>query len=73
MHITHLIILVGTCITAINLNGETIIGCFHQSLYFGNTMETLLIPLSQLWYHGFTDDVVSKQYSNGKSLFGIHH
>jgi hypothetical protein len=64
---------VGTCITAVDLHGETIIACFPQSLYFGDTMEHSLIPPAQLWAHGITVDVVPKQYSDGKSLHGIHH
>jgi hypothetical protein len=48
----------GTCITAIDFDGETIIASFPQSLYFGNSMETSLIPPSQLWDHGVTVDVV---------------
>ena len=64
---------VGTCITAIDLDGETIIASFPQSLYFGDTMENSLIPPAQLWHYGITVDVVPKQYSDGKSLFGIHH
>jgi hypothetical protein len=64
---------VGTCITAIDLENETIIGCFPQSLYFGDTMEHSLIPPAQLWNYGITVDVVPKQYSDGRSLHGIHH
>jgi hypothetical protein len=64
---------VGTCITCIDLDGETIIASFPQSLYFGNSMETSLIPPIQLWDYGVTVDVVPKQYSDGKSLHGIHH
>jgi Reverse transcriptase (RNA-dependent DNA polymerase) len=64
---------VGTCITAIDLDGETIIASFPQSLYFGDSMETSLIPPAQLWDYGITVDVVPKQYSDGKSLHGIHH
>jgi hypothetical protein len=45
---------VGTCITAIDLNEKTIIASFPQSLYFGDTMETSLIPPAQLWHHGIT-------------------
>ena len=37
---------VGTCITAIDLNGETIIASFPQSLYFGDSMEHSLVPLT---------------------------
>jgi hypothetical protein len=36
-------------------------------------METSLIPPAQLWNYGITVDVVPKQYSDGKSLHGIHH
>jgi hypothetical protein len=64
---------IGTCITAIDLNNETIIASFPQSLYFGNSMETSLVPPAQLWNYGITVDVVPKQYSDGKSLHGIHH
>jgi hypothetical protein len=64
---------VGTCITAIDLDSETIIASFPQSLYFGNTMETSLIPPAQLWDYGITVDVVPKQYSDGRTLHGIHH
>jgi hypothetical protein len=64
---------VGTCITAIDLEDETIIASFPQSLYFGDTMKTSLIPPAQLWDFGITVDVVPKQYSDGKSLHGIHH
>jgi hypothetical protein len=35
--------------------------------------QTSLIPPVQLWHHGITVDVVPKQYSDGKSLHGIHH
>jgi hypothetical protein len=64
---------VGTCITAIDLTDQTIISSFPQSLYFGDTMETSLIPPAQLWHHGVTVNVVPKQYSDGKSLHRIHH
>ena len=36
-------------------------------------MEHSLVPPAQLWAHGITVDVVPKQYSDGKSLHGIHH
>ena len=39
---------VGMLITAIYLNGETFNGVFHESQYFGNTMENSLIPPAQL-------------------------
>ena len=64
---------VGNCITAIDLNGETIIASFPQALYFGDSMENSLVPPAQLWDYGITVDVVPKQYSDGKSLHGIHH
>jgi hypothetical protein len=38
---------VGTCITAMDLENKTIIASFPQSLYFGDTMETSLIPPAQ--------------------------
>jgi Reverse transcriptase (RNA-dependent DNA polymerase) len=64
---------VGTCITAIDLEGETIIASFPQSLYFGDSMVHSLIPPAQLWDYGLTVDVVPKQYTDGMSLHGIHH
>jgi hypothetical protein len=51
---------IGTCITALDLRNETIIASFPQSLYFGNTMETSLIPPAQLWNYGLTVYVVPK-------------
>ena len=36
-------------------------------------MEHSLVPPAQLWAHRITVDVVPKQYSDGKSLHGIHH
>jgi hypothetical protein len=59
---------VGTCVTALDLDNQTIIVSFPQAFYFGNTMETSLIPPAQLWNFGITVDVVPKQYSDGKSL-----
>ena len=38
-----------TAITAIDLEGETIIGVFNESLWFGDTMEHSLMPPIQLW------------------------
>jgi hypothetical protein len=64
---------IGTCITAIDLKDEAIIAAFPQRLYFGDTMETSLIPPAQLWHYGITVYVVPKQYSDGRSLHGIHH
>jgi hypothetical protein len=64
---------VGTCITAFDLQGETVIACFPHSLYFGDSMENSLVPPAQFRAHGATVDVVTKQYSNGKLLHGIHH
>ena len=37
-----------TAITAIDLNGETIIGVFNKFLWFEETMERSLMPLIQL-------------------------
>jgi hypothetical protein len=36
-------------------------------------METSLIHPAQLCHHGITVDVVPKQYSDIRSLHGIHH
>ena len=57
-----------TAITAIDLNGETIIGFFHEALWFRESMKHLLLPPIQLWDHRVTVDPVPKQYINGKSL-----
>jgi hypothetical protein len=51
---------VGTCITAVALDGETIIASFPQSLHFGDTIEISLIPPSQLWDHGIQDSKSTK-------------
>jgi hypothetical protein len=64
---------VGTCITVVDLETETIIECFPQSLYFGGSMENSLKPPAPLWDYRVTVDVVPKMYSGGKSLHGIHH
>ena len=66
-------ITVGTAITAIDLEDETIIGIFPQSLYFGESMKDSLIPPAQMWVYGMIVDVAPKQYSSGKSLHGIYH
>ena len=64
---------VGTCITAVNLENETIIAVFLQSLYFGKSIENSLLPPAQMWNHGMVVDVVPKQFSSGKLLHGIYH
>ena len=66
-------ITVGTAITAIDLEDETIIGVFPQSLYFGESMKDSFLPPVQMWDYGMVVDVVPKQYSSGKSLHGIYH
>jgi len=64
---------IGTCYTAINhpVLQETIMGAFHQCLYFGGQMEEYLINPNQLWANGLIVDMCPKQYSNGKSFHGI--
>ncbi len=66
---------IGTCYTAIDhpVLQETIIGVFHQCLYFGSQMEESLINPNQLQANGLVVDTCPKQYSNGKSLQGIYH
>jgi hypothetical protein len=64
---------VGTCVTAVDLKDRTIIASFPQSLYFGDSMGMSLIPPAKIWNYGITVDVVPKQYSDAKSLHGIHH
>ena len=66
-------IVVGTSITAIDLENETIIRVFPQSLYFGKGMKDSLIPPAHMWDYGMVVYVVPKQYSSGKSLHGIYH
>jgi hypothetical protein len=63
---------VATTATAVDLENKTVILECPQSLFFGNTMENSLIPPAQLWDHGLAVDVVPCQYSDGRSLFGIH-
>jgi hypothetical protein len=36
-------------------------------------MKTSLIPPAQLWDFGITVDIAPKQYSDGRSLHGVHH
>ena len=62
---------VGMLITAVDLEGESIIAVFHQGLYFGNTMEQSLIPPAQLWDNGIACDITPKWASQGKSIHGI--
>jgi len=66
---------IGTCYTAIDhpVLQETIIGVFHQCLYFGSQMEESLINPNQLRANGLVVDTCPKQYSGGKSLHGIYH
>lgn len=59
-------------ITAIDLEDETTIASFPQSLYFGISIENSLIPPSQFWGNNVVVDLVPKQYSNRKSLHGIY-
>ena len=35
-------------------------------------MKHIWIPPAQMWNHGLAVDVVFKQYSGGRSLFGIY-
>ncbi|MGH7954974.1 MAG: hypothetical protein ACREOZ_03350, partial [Gloeomargaritales cyanobacterium] len=51
---------------------ETIILVFHQSLYFGKTMEHSLLCPNQLRAHGTVVDSCPRQYSDGKSMHGLY-
>ena len=62
---------VGTLITAVDLQDETIIAVFHQGLYFGKSMEHSLAP-AKLWDDGITCDITPKWASKGKSIHGIY-
>ena len=53
-------IVVGTAITTIDLEDETIIGVFPQIVYFGKSMKDSLLPPAQMWDHGMIVDVVPK-------------
>jgi len=66
---------IGTCYTAIDHPGsqETIIGVFHECLYFGDKMEDSLINPNQIWANGLVVDTCPKQFSNGKSMHGIYN
>ena len=50
-----------TAIIVIDLDGETIIGVFHETVWFGKSMEHLFLPPIQLWDHMVTVDQVQKQ------------
>ncbi len=66
---------IGTCYTAIDHPGlqETIIGVFHECLYFGDRMQDSLINPNQLRANGLIVDTCPKQFSGGKSLHGIYN
>jgi len=66
---------IGTCYTAIDHPGlqETIIGVFHECLYFGDRMEDSLINPNQLCANGLIVDTCPKQFSGSKSLHGIYN
>ena len=49
-----------TAITAIDLDGETIIGVFNEPLWFGETMEHSLMPPIYPWDFRITVDPVPK-------------
>jgi len=65
---------IGMCYTAINHPAlqETIIGNFHECLYFGANMEESLINLNQFHAHGLIVHTCLKQYSGGKSMHRIY-
>eukprot|EP00934_Nitzschia_sp_Nitz4_P001469 Nitzschia sp. Nitz4//scaffold498_size9664//494//4337//NITZ4_009088-RA/size9664-snap-gene-0.10-mRNA-1//-1//CDS//3329553087//1469//frame0 len=63
---------IGTAITAVDLEDETIILVFNEALYFGAAMEESLIPPAQLWNHGIICDITPKVHSGGKSIHGIY-
>jgi hypothetical protein len=65
---------IATCCSAIdhpNLQETFIIVC-HESLYFGNGMEDLLINPNQLRANGLVVDTCLKQFLGGQSMHGIY-
>jgi hypothetical protein len=64
---------IGTSCTAWDAPwGQTYILAFPQSLFFGEQLENSLMPPNQLRANGLVVDDCTKQFSNGKSLHGIH-
>lgn len=63
---------IGTAKTAVALESGTHILVAHQALHFDVSLQHSLAPPAQLWDHGLTVDIVPKQYSDGRSLFGLH-
>ncbi|MGH7954899.1 MAG: hypothetical protein ACREOZ_02945 [Gloeomargaritales cyanobacterium] len=51
---------------------ETLILVFHQSLYFGPSMENSLISPNQLRENGVVVDTCPRQYTNGNSMHGLY-
>ena len=63
---------VGTLLTAVDLEDETIIAVFNEGLYFGTTMQHSLIPPAQLWDYNMVCDITPKSKTDGKSIHGIY-
>jgi hypothetical protein len=65
---------IGTCATAIDIAATqtTIIAVFHESLYFGDSLKESLLNPNQCQANSLTVDTCPRQYSNGKSVHGIH-
>jgi hypothetical protein len=65
---------IATCCTAIDHpdRQETLIVVCHESLYFGNGMEDLLINPNQLRANGLVVDTCPKQFLGGQLMHGIY-
>ena len=53
-------------------SGTTFILIFGQALFFGQSLETSLMPPNQLRAHGLVVDDVPKQFTGGRSMHGIY-
>jgi hypothetical protein len=54
------------------VSGETIILIINQALYFGSSIQHILLNPNQMRHHGLTVDDVPKHLSNGNSTHSIH-
>ena len=54
------------------VSGDTWILVYGQSLFFGDCLETSLVPPNQMRAHGLVVDDVPRQFSGGKSMHGIY-
>lgn len=52
--------------------GETLVLVANEALFFGDKLETSLLPPQQICDNGLMCDPMPKQFTNGKSIHGIY-